>query len=162
MKTFETNTDENPLISVLVATAIRLPLILAMDLRGFAANSSVENSVLWSALECCVGVICVCLPSLRPVVRLLPGVSHLRKTLGSRHTSARDRSFLGLEHGAVKTKQQQQDECELLERERDRCWVDVGKSGERHSVKTMEEESITVRTQIRVSSSDVKQPAETV
>jgi hypothetical protein len=38
----------------------------------------------------------------------------------------------------------------------------VGKSGERHSVKTMEEESITVRTQIRVSSSDVKQPAETV
>ncbi|PVH94317.1 hypothetical protein DM02DRAFT_539750 [Periconia macrospinosa] len=147
---------------VLVATAIRLPLVLAMDLRGFLANSSVENSVLWSAMECCIGVICVCLPALRPVVRLLPWASNLGKSSGSGHTSGRNTRFLGPEHGADKTKKQQHDDFELLERDRDCCWVEVGRPGKGLSIKTMEEESITVQTRIQVSSSDLKQPAEAV
>ncbi|KAF5850472.1 hypothetical protein GGP41_002720 [Bipolaris sorokiniana] len=60
-------------------------------------------------MECCAGVVCVCLPSFRPLVRYLP-------------------------------------RYKLLERDRDRCWVKVGRLGKGHSIKTMEEESITVRT----------------
>jgi hypothetical protein len=137
-------------------------MLLVIDLGGFLANSSVENSVLWSAMECCIGVVCVCLPSLKPVVRLLPGASRFGKSVGSGHTSGRDTRFLGPEHGTDKLKQQHHDEYELLERDRAFCWVEVGRPGEGQSIKTMEEESITVQSQIQVSSSDVKQPAEAV
>ncbi|KAF1963362.1 hypothetical protein CC80DRAFT_460019 [Byssothecium circinans] len=146
---------------VLVASAIRLRLLLLLDLQGFYANWSVENSVLWSAMENCMGVVCACLPSLKPIVGFLPWASRPGKSLGSGHTSGRDMRFPGSEHGPDKTKQQH-DEHELLERDCACCWAEAERPVEGHSLKTMEGGSIMVRTQIHTSSSDVNQPAETV
>lgn len=157
---FLLNANGYLLISVLVASAIRLRLLLLLDLQGFFANWAVENSVLWSAIENCMGVVCICLPSLRPVVNLLPGASRLGKSVGSGHTSGRDTRYLEPEHDAEKAKQQQYDEYELLERDRDCCWVEAGRLDEGHSIKTIEEDIITVQTQIQVSSGAASKLAE--
>ncbi|KAF1977477.1 hypothetical protein BU23DRAFT_453079 [Bimuria novae-zelandiae CBS 107.79] len=146
---------------VLVASAIRLRLLLLLDLQGFLANWSVENTVLWSAMENCIGIVCICLPSLRPVVNLLPWASRFGNSLGSTHASGRDSRFLGTEHGPDKSKQQN-DEYELLERDRAGCLIEAGKSIEGHSIQTMEDGSISVKTQIQISYSEEKQPAEAV
>ncbi|KAH7351457.1 hypothetical protein BKA66DRAFT_503564, partial [Pyrenochaeta sp. MPI-SDFR-AT-0127] len=57
---------------VLIASAVRLRKLLVLDINGFAANWAVEDAVFWSSIENCLGVICICLPSLRPIVKLFP------------------------------------------------------------------------------------------
>lgn len=57
----------------------------------------------------------------------------------------------GLEHGISKTKDPQNDEYELLDRDNGCCWVETGGSTKKHSIETMERECITVQTNIRVS-----------
>ncbi|KAH7355644.1 hypothetical protein BKA66DRAFT_613435 [Pyrenochaeta sp. MPI-SDFR-AT-0127] len=149
---------------VLIASIIRLRLLFLLDLKGFYANWSVEDSVFWSMIENCMGVICICLPSLRPVIKLLPWSSRLGMSLSSSHTGGPVVSVSGLEHGAKTPKQPQVDEYEheLLERNRTRCWVETELSPDDHSVKTMEEESISVQTRVYVSSTNIEGPAQIV
>ncbi|KAH7111105.1 hypothetical protein B0J11DRAFT_619959 [Dendryphion nanum] len=147
---------------VLIASVIRLRLLLLLDLRGFLANWSVENSVLWSAIENCMSVICVCLPSLRPIIKLFPRASFLRKFLDSSHFSRSSSRGSRLEHGTRKAKESCHDEYELIERDRTICWAETGRSIEEHSMKTMEGACINVQTKIYATSEDIGQPAETV
>ncbi|KAL0939750.1 uncharacterized protein CTRU02_206360 [Colletotrichum truncatum] len=68
---------------VLIASALRLRFLLLLDLRGFNANWAVENACFWSAVEGCMGVVCICLPSLRPILRLLPFSSRFLENSGT-------------------------------------------------------------------------------
>ncbi|PVH91870.1 hypothetical protein DM02DRAFT_544937 [Periconia macrospinosa] len=136
---------------VLIASVIRLRLLLLLDLRGFLANWSVENSVL-----------CVCLPSLRPIIKLFLRAPLLGKFLDSGHSSGPSARGSRLEHGSRKAKGQCHDEYGLMERDRTLCWAETGRSIEENSMKTMEGECINVQTKIYATSADIKQPAETV
>ncbi|KAF4418457.1 hypothetical protein F53441_14478 [Fusarium austroafricanum] len=51
---------------------IRLRLLLFIDFATFAINWPMDDSVVWTIVENCCGVISICLPSLRPVIKLLP------------------------------------------------------------------------------------------
>ncbi|KAF2010837.1 hypothetical protein BU24DRAFT_46890 [Aaosphaeria arxii CBS 175.79] len=137
---------------VLIASALRLPFVLRLDPNKFAANWSVDDSVLWSAIENCMGVVCVCLPSLRPVVRLFPCAS------SSDYPSAPDVRYPGSEQGANKKEQQH----ELAGWERGRGRVMVGGPTGWPSLQSMEEGSSTDQTKIPASSGNVKQPEGTV
>ncbi|KAH7066512.1 hypothetical protein FB567DRAFT_634945 [Paraphoma chrysanthemicola] len=148
---------------VLIASIIRLRLLLLLDIQGFYANWAVENAVFWSLVENCMGVICVCLPSLRPVIKLIPWISKVGISLGSGRPSGFRTSVSGLEQGTNKTKQPQVDEFELLESgNASHRWVEIEQANEEHSIKTLEGECTSVRTRVQVSSSDIEQPAETV
>ncbi|KAH7119990.1 hypothetical protein B0J11DRAFT_582477 [Dendryphion nanum] len=147
---------------VLIASVIRLRLLLLLDVRGFYANWSVENAVFLSAIENCMSVICVCLPSLRPIVKLFPQASLVRKFLDPGHSSGSSSRGSRLEHGPGKAKEQCHDEYGLIERDRTLCWAETETSIEEHSIKTVEGAYINVRTKIYASSADLNQPAETV
>jgi hypothetical protein len=58
--------------SVVITSIVRLELITKVDFGTFAVNWTVDNSVLWTIVENCCGVISVCLPSLRPIIRFIP------------------------------------------------------------------------------------------
>ncbi|KAH7382070.1 hypothetical protein BKA64DRAFT_684859 [Cadophora sp. MPI-SDFR-AT-0126] len=148
---------------VLIASVIRLRLLLLLDIRGFPAKWAVEDTVLWSAVENCMGVVCVCLPSLRPIVRLLPCPcsSRLGRSLKTSHPSLPTIGGTGLEHVMSKGRKQQFDEFELLERGDSSCWVKSGGSVE-GSLKTMEVQAIGVQTEVHVSATEINHPAEAV
>ncbi|EWZ27892.1 hypothetical protein FOZG_18405 [Fusarium oxysporum Fo47] len=57
---------------VVITSIVRLELITKVDFGTFAVNWTVDNSVLWTIVENCCGVISVCLPSLRPIIRFIP------------------------------------------------------------------------------------------
>ncbi|KAF2021846.1 hypothetical protein BU24DRAFT_457773 [Aaosphaeria arxii CBS 175.79] len=145
---------------VLIASAIRLRLLLRIDMRSFYANWAVENSVLWSAIENCMAVVCVCLPSLRPIVRLLPCPTRLGKSLGSSdYTSGGDMRIASMENSVDKTKPQQRHiEHELPDWDGASCYVSAERAAEGQSITTADEESIIVQTEIQVSSVDVNRP----
>ncbi|KAH9204281.1 hypothetical protein DL95DRAFT_255163, partial [Leptodontidium sp. 2 PMI_412] len=54
---------------VLIASIIRLYYIVTLDLSNFSIRWAVNVSVIWSGVENSIGVVCVCLPSLRPILR---------------------------------------------------------------------------------------------
>ncbi|EMD90173.1 hypothetical protein COCHEDRAFT_1031516 [Bipolaris maydis C5] len=146
---------------VLVASIIRLVDLLHLDMNGFLANWTVSNSVVWSAVENCMGVVCICLPSLRPIIDLLPWASRFGKSLGSNHTNERDVRILRSENRLEKPKHEC-DEYELLGKDSAGCWVQAERPVEEHSIKTEDGGNITVRTQIQISSGDEMQPVKTV
>ncbi|KAF4339026.1 integral membrane protein [Fusarium beomiforme] len=57
---------------VVITSVVRLELITKVNFATFAVNWSVDNSVVWTLVENCCGVISVCLPSLRPIIRFIP------------------------------------------------------------------------------------------
>ncbi|KAI8674234.1 hypothetical protein NCS55_00746300 [Fusarium keratoplasticum] len=57
---------------VVITSIIRLELITKVNFATFAVNWTMDNSVLWTIVENCCGVISVCLPSLRPIIKLVP------------------------------------------------------------------------------------------
>ncbi|KAJ4265375.1 hypothetical protein NW762_004663 [Fusarium torreyae] len=57
---------------VVITSIIRLKLITEVSFATFAVNWTVDNSVVWTIVENCCGVISVCLPSLRPIIKLVP------------------------------------------------------------------------------------------
>ncbi|KAF5964750.1 integral membrane protein [Fusarium coicis] len=57
---------------VVITSIVRLQLITKVDFATFAVNWPVENSVIWTIVENCCGVVSVCLPSLRPIIRFIP------------------------------------------------------------------------------------------
>ncbi|KAH7339242.1 hypothetical protein BKA66DRAFT_581799 [Pyrenochaeta sp. MPI-SDFR-AT-0127] len=137
---------------VLIVSAIRLRLLLLLDIRGFYANWAVENSVFWTGIESCMSIICVCLPSLRPVVKLLPWGSCLGKSLISGNDSKPSMGVPESEYSIRKTKDTQNDEYELLERDNGCFSVQTEDSAKENSVRTIEAGCITVQTNIHVSS----------
>lgn len=58
--------------SVVITSIIRLKLILDVNFATFAVNWSTDDSVLWTIVENCCGIIGICLPSMRPIVKLMP------------------------------------------------------------------------------------------
>ncbi|KAG4443492.1 hypothetical protein IFR05_001062 [Cadophora sp. M221] len=58
---------------VLVASVVRLYYIITLDLTDFSIKWAVTTSVVWSGVENSIGVVCVCLPSLRPILRRITG-----------------------------------------------------------------------------------------
>lgn len=79
----------NHMHSVVVASIVRLRCLLLVDFKTFPINWAMDNSVLWTAVENCTGVVCVCLPSLRPIVNLVLPLGVVRKafkTSGSSNT----------------------------------------------------------------------------
>lgn len=107
-------------------------------------------------------VICVCLPSLRPIVKFLPWSSHLKMSVESCQPSGPSTCVSGLEHGSTKTKQPLVDEYELLEENRPSCWIEIERTTEEHSINTVEGECISVQTRVHTSSADIERPAETI
>ncbi|KAJ3544880.1 hypothetical protein NM208_g2811 [Fusarium decemcellulare] len=57
---------------VVITSIVRLKLITQVNFATFAVNWSMDDSVVWTIVENCCGVISVCLPSLRPIVKFLP------------------------------------------------------------------------------------------
>jgi hypothetical protein len=59
--------------SVLIASSVRFYYIATLDLSNFSIRWAVNISVVWSGVENSIGVVCVCLPSLRPILRRITG-----------------------------------------------------------------------------------------
>lgn len=51
---------------------MRLRLLLEVEFESFPYNWSMEDSVVWTIVENCCGVISICLPTLRPIMRVMP------------------------------------------------------------------------------------------
>ncbi|KAH7065625.1 hypothetical protein B0J12DRAFT_561216 [Macrophomina phaseolina] len=148
---------------VLIASIFRLYLLLKLDLKSFYVNWTVQDCVVLSAIENCLGVVCICLPSLRPIVMLLPCSSLLTRVSGSypastpndvSNPSRRLASRLG--RRGIRRREDQPDEFELLDGAGGGCWVETGLRAEERSDITTEVEGIAVETRIHVSSSNVK------
>ncbi|RMZ04537.1 hypothetical protein D0860_06340 [Hortaea werneckii] len=56
---------------VSVVSIVRLSIMLGLDLNSSDATFNFSEVVIWSMVEINCGLICACLPSLRPAVRLL-------------------------------------------------------------------------------------------
>ncbi|RMZ12218.1 hypothetical protein D0864_00759 [Hortaea werneckii] len=56
---------------VSVVSIVRLSILLGLDLNSSDATFNFSEVVIWSMVEINCGLICACLPSLRPAVRLL-------------------------------------------------------------------------------------------
>ncbi|KAF5020650.1 hypothetical protein F66182_7327 [Fusarium sp. NRRL 66182] len=57
---------------VVIMSIIRVKLITEIDFATFVVNWALDNSVLWTIVETCCGVVGVCFPSLRPIMKLVP------------------------------------------------------------------------------------------
>ncbi|KAH7020688.1 hypothetical protein B0J12DRAFT_610769 [Macrophomina phaseolina] len=148
---------------VLIASIFRLHFLLKLDLKNYAINWTVQDCVVLSMIESCMGVVCVCLPSLRPIVMLLPCSSLLTPTSSSYPASIpKDASNQShglasrLGCGGAKRREDQPDEFELLDGAGGNCWVGKGVLAEERSDITTEVEGIAIEMMIPVSSSDVK------
>lgn len=80
------------LSSVVITSIVRLQLLFKVDFETFAYNWSMENSVLWTIIENNCGVISVCLPSLRPLTKIMPWSTMSQPFSKSYSGSARSRS----------------------------------------------------------------------
>ncbi|KAM5344384.1 hypothetical protein ACJ41O_012921 [Fusarium nematophilum] len=57
---------------VVIASIVRLHLLVRADFAAFPVNWTVDDVVVWTMVENCCGIISVCLASLRPIIMLLP------------------------------------------------------------------------------------------
>ncbi|CAI6077579.1 unnamed protein product [Clonostachys chloroleuca] len=57
---------------VVITSIVRLRLLILVDFITFPINWTMDDSVVWTIVENCCGVVSVCLASLRPIIKLLP------------------------------------------------------------------------------------------
>ncbi|KAI0127865.1 hypothetical protein BJ170DRAFT_694612 [Xylariales sp. AK1849] len=105
---------------VIVASIVRLRFLLLVDFDTFPVNWMMDDSVIWTAVENCCGVICVCLPSLRPILHLLPWQS-VRQAF-QRNTS----SINPWNKGSADTCRSKP----IFRRSHQRSWSEIDSSGE--------------------------------
>lgn len=67
---------------ITVVSSLRLAILMRVDLASEDYTYKMKDVLLWSIVEANVGLICACLPSLKPALRLLGLGRLLRRSQG--------------------------------------------------------------------------------
>ncbi|CVL06459.1 uncharacterized protein FPRN_05236 [Fusarium proliferatum] len=123
---------------VVITSIVRLELITTVNFATFAVNFSHVNAVVWTMVENCCGVISVCLPSLRPIIRFIPWKAFQNAFIRSSQDSK------------SQSKQSARMDANIFGRSRQRSqWSQIESTNEGRSVA---QPGITKQTEIEVNS----------
>ncbi|RBA14908.1 hypothetical protein FPRO05_13124 [Fusarium proliferatum] len=123
---------------VVITSIVRLELITTVNFATFTVNFSHVNAVVWTMVENCCGVISVCLPSLRPIIRFIPWKAFQNAFIRSSQDSK------------SQSKQSARMDANIFGRSRQRSqWSQIESTNEGRSVA---QPGITKQTEIEVNS----------